>query len=168
MTFESINARIAEFKEVLELNLERAGHEVDGNCIDGIWIGIEFIPQKNKSIGYHRTSYTGKWSLVIGDYGDKKRFPQRKNGSFSWDKVIKEIQNRIKLEKARIKMREETKENIDLVNEIKQQYGLSEWNTALNAGDHGSFHFNVWCDDLSKLTVLLSLAIQMGIIKKNP
>lgn len=160
MTTEQMNARMAEFKEVLKLNLERAGFTVDGQRINGCWIGIQFIAQV-----FH-TSYTGKWSLVIGEHGDKKRFPQRKNGSFTWSKIIEEIRYRIGLEEARRKKRKELKANRALIAEIKKSYGLLEWNDTLTVGEHGGFQLIIRCEDPSKLAVLLSLAIQMGVVEQ--
>lgn len=78
------------------------------------------------------------WKIVIGGYGDKSSFPQKKNDSFSWDKIALEFWGRI----ARKMAEQNTRQKIEVASlagkpiaeEIRKEFELSEYGgTTVNA-----------------------------------
>jgi len=63
-------------------------HKVVVLGIDVSWF-IEFREQLTGS-SYHRR-VTGHYNLSIGDYGNRTNFPQKKDGTYSYDKIAEKL-----------------------------------------------------------------------------
>ena len=166
MTYEQINKRREEIQGILEETLRKENLCVDRNNVNDVWIGIDIRPQKSKkALSFIQSKYTGKWSIIIGDFGNKKRFPQKKDGSFSWNKIAEEIKYRLDVEKARQEHKEKIINNNKLVQELKEAYDVHKWDSILEIKETGDFRFKVDNEDLGKLAILLSVAKQLGLVK---
>jgi len=80
--------------------LTAAGHRVGLHngvyirSVDGALIAIEACEEYKG--GSYGTQKSGKVRLIIGGYGNKVQFPQRKDGEYNWDAIIKAIADRVK------------------------------------------------------------------------
>lgn len=64
-------------------------------AIDGVLIRVEVRSERQRGVGsYYGPNFNGKVRVVVGDYGDVRQFPQRKNGH-DYDAIVDEILRRV-------------------------------------------------------------------------
>jgi hypothetical protein len=95
---DELNGRIETFVDAVRKGLIDAGHELKGDGVwevDGhyVWFGVD-KQRKSGYAGLFRSSYTGKLYYKIGDYGDKKTYPEPKKG-FDVAKAVERIEKRV-------------------------------------------------------------------------
>lgn len=81
-----------------------------------------------------RSTETDKYQIVVGDYGNKKRFPEKKDGSFSYAAIAEQLKRNIDAYNARIKasskesaMYELSRANRVVREAVAKQLGISEY-----------------------------------------
>ncbi len=93
-------------------------------CIDGerTW-DLEIHEDRDRSYGYARGT-TGKMSVVVGNYGNKSRYPERKNGGHNYPAIAEKL---VHLHDARIKRDQITKKvennRITHVDALRTEFG---------------------------------------------
>jgi hypothetical protein len=110
--------------------LVAAGHTVDctnQNMVDGVrvlfWAADE----------YDRSSYlskkNGKVRLYVDGNGDRKSYPQTKDGEFNWAKILETLESRVKVAKAAQEQARKLESRLNRVgievDQLKNQYGMT-------------------------------------------
>lgn len=106
-----LNALVSEIKSQVKarklpgLDIEVRERENDfGNYqiwLAGLPVIAEVTVQEESTGTFYRRNANGKLRVYIGTYGDKKMFPQLKDGSFSYEKIVAEILDRVEKDRYR-------------------------------------------------------------------
>jgi ribosomal protein S19 len=126
------------------------GLTINGKTYHDIDIKKEFSGSKWYS------SPTGKIRISVGDYGHKQSFPQKKDGSFSWNKMAEVIVNDLVQQLNWTKKRNVTETNAQIVVELGKElgYGTPEkfWTIPFEASDNEKFPIKMKLSCTTELT----------------
>jgi hypothetical protein len=80
--------------------------------------------------------------IVVGSYGNSVRYPKRKDGKFSYNKIAEKWIGKYKarlIQQRREREARETRENSQYIKELlSAQFGLSKWNSVISSSKfHG-------------------------------
>jgi hypothetical protein len=121
-----------EAYKTLTEKLIAAGHKVDLNSlrmVDDTYISLEC--HEETQTGSYSYKKNGKLRLIVGGYGDKRQFPQTKDGGFNWDKIVKVIESKVaqrKADDARSAKAQSRREQADVeCSQLRAVYGLKEY-----------------------------------------
>ena len=70
---------------------------------------------------------TGKLRVTVGDYGDRKSFPQRKDGSFNYGEIALLLVNRAGRKLMDQRMERNRISNRDAAKQLGDELGLNDW-----------------------------------------
>ena len=70
------------------------GDAYDGNC------SLSIERAYAASSRYSFRSQPVGWKVIVGQYGDRKSYPQKKDGTFSYAKIAEEVASRLSVRKA--------------------------------------------------------------------
>lgn len=109
-----------------------------GDCpVRGCYIDFE-----NEMTGSSwRRKYTGKIRCRVGDYGDRQSFPQRKDGTFSNDKIAQKLLNCVWAAIREAELNNQKKSNATAVAELKKKFKLGDYDETVCAS---YFHRDPW------------------------
>lgn len=130
------------------------------------WINI----REEYSSSTYRWSYrkTGKLRLNVGDYGNTKSLPQKKDGSFSYDKAA-DVLVGIAMRQYREKVAERTRQNNKAIAEqFKNDTGMTYlWAFDASNDSTKPIHFNKQIDKnltVEEATKLFNVLKELGIV----
>lgn len=95
--------------------------------IDGIRPIWEFKERYTSSSLHSRP--TGTYQFTVGDWGDRKVFPQRKDGSFSYAKVAEQMLHQVQVAKVRKELANAQTANHSAAAAIREEFGIDRWSS---------------------------------------
>lgn len=123
---ETTRRKVVLDRVIEELRTTNPEASYESGRILGVWVAID---ERRSHTSSWSSKPTGTYSVVVGDYGDKKTFPPTKDGH-SYAKVAAEILSRVAAEIAAKKLAEEklTKKKgaTILAQELSRTLGLAE------------------------------------------
>lgn len=128
------NALVERHLNQIALHLPRDMFAVVKNgeiLIDGFRPWWEF-KERYTSSGW-RSKPTGTFQFSVGDYGERKVFPQRKDGSFSYLKISQEMVDSVRVAKARKQRNDAQKTNEQVADAVREEFGFREWSSNVTA-----------------------------------
>ena len=91
------------------------------------------INKQYKSSGrfgrFNRSVETDRYRIVTGSYGNKSQYPQKKDGSFSWNKIGDDMIRYAERKVSESKLLAVQTSNKNGVAELKAEFGLTDWNS---------------------------------------
>lgn len=71
---------------------------------------------------------TGTLSVTVGDYGDKSRYPQRKDGSHNYPEIAAKLVRYHDMRMAKVQASKKRDSNSQHVKQLTDQFGYHPWN----------------------------------------
>ena len=153
--------------------LERHGMMLDGNKVDGVDVGVKLNDETTGSNWNSR--YNGKVRVQIGGNAynvvDQKGYPQKKDGSHSYDKIADELARMKEVVESHRKARDEANAKHDRAEQfIKEQaeaFGVNWYSLPLEANHRtGSLNLKLTGLTEEQADAFLQLADELGLIRK--
>lgn len=85
------------------------------------------VDEERKHISRWRSETTGKFRIKLGDYGNRRSFPQRKDGSHNYEEIVRLIADQIEKDKAAALAKSTAELNRESTNILRNDLGLSEY-----------------------------------------
>lgn len=106
-------------------------------AIDGIPVHSQMSFNQDYSAGSGRFGWgskpTGRMSIVVGDYGDRKRYPQRKDGSHSYGKIAEDLVYYATRKLVTNKLELQRRSNDHAAQALRQELGMPDYSSAVVA-----------------------------------
>jgi hypothetical protein len=140
------NARVEKHLKQIKQHLPTAMNVIisDG-CItiDGIRPQWEFKERYTSSTW--RSRPTGTYQFTVGDWGDRKVFPQRKDGTFSYAKLAEQMLHQVQVVKVRQELRDAQENNKLFAAAIREEFGIDHWSSMVtpSQADQKPIHLRV-------------------------
>ncbi len=153
--------------------LERHGMMLDGDLVDGVNVGVRL---KDETSGSQWNSYyNGKVRVQIGvnayNVVDQKGYPQKKDGSHSYDKIADELAYMKGVVESHKKARDEASAKHDqaekFIKEQAEAYGVNWYSLPLETNHRtGSLNLKLTGLTEEQADAFLQLADELGLIRK--
>lgn len=91
----------------------------------GLWDLTIHEDRSRNSGSYHSSGLTGTLSVIVGGYGNKRRFPQRKNGGHNYPEIASVLVESHRRAVVRESMHLQSTSNLPLAGALRAKYGYS-------------------------------------------
>jgi len=94
--------------------------------VKGIDVSYNFhVDEERSQQGYYRGGHkTGKLRISVGDFGERKSYPQRKDGTHDYVAIAEKLLQHAEKRLASIRAEAARKANADVIPALRQEYGF--------------------------------------------
>lgn len=129
------------------------------------WIGVHVVFErtKNPASSSWRPVYDGPHACLVGDYGEKKRFPPAKRG-LNFAKIADEVIDRVSQAVARERRRKAEEANSANSAALVTRLTGNSWSGNVKTRDDGLVTL-MFAANEEQATALIALAKELGVMK---
>ena len=104
--------------------------------VDGVDVTNQIdLVERREHISSWRSKATGKFNVTVGDYGARKTFPERKNGSHNYQAIGAELISYAARVNRRKAAERQTRSNETAVADIRAEFGLKNYGAVQASSD---------------------------------
>lgn len=172
VVIEQIRAAIMVARPSLEFTIDHTAFRTASG--EGQYYDYVTITAKTEGDRWSPREVPGAFDITVGDYGDKHRFPSKKDKTNSYDKVAAHLLSRYDISEAKRKrdavVRNNAEASAPTALALREQFGLHEYGSVSVRPSASAGLVNVKLPELisltpEKATELLTMLKQVGLIK---